>query len=83
MLQFLKNSISFSMCVGIIITFLSYVDDKINGLKIPDNSGPRKILGKYLRLFIISSLVIYLMLSFYYIPKKIFKEIIDPSPAPF
>ena len=75
MFGFLKNSIALALFAGFLITLFSVMDSKIN--KNP------KSKSEFVRLFIISSLVTYCLLPFYYIPKKIFKEIIDVSPPKF
>ena len=64
MLEFLKNSFILSLTIGFLITLIILIDSKIN--KNP------KSKSELVRLFIISSIVTYVLLPFYHIPKTIF-----------
>jgi len=46
-------------------------------------SKNEKTKGEYCRIFIVSSLIFAILLPYYHIPKRIFKENIIPGPAPF
>ena len=75
MLQFLKSSFMLAIIAGLLITIISVIDSKINKTS--------KSKSEYVRLFIISSIVVYCLLPFYHVPKAILKEIIDTNPPKF
>ena len=75
-INLLKNPIILALICGILVTLYLYVDSSLI-------TKQQKSRGEYVRNFIISSSIFAILLPFYYIPKRIFKEEITPGPAPF
>jgi hypothetical protein len=75
-LDFLKNPIILALIGGLLVSLYTYVDSRMI-------SKNEKTKGEYCRVFIVSSLIFAILLPYYHIPKRIFKENIIPGPAPF
>ena len=75
-INLLKNPIILALICGILVTLYLYVDSSLI-TKQP------KSRAEYIRNFIISSGIFAILLPFYHIPKRIFKEEVTPGPAPF
>ena len=76
--KYLGNPYLLSLFSSILITLYVYIDWKLNNFEI-NNFDFLKII----RIFIISFLIMFILLPYYYIPKRIYKEIINVGPAPF
>ncbi len=72
----IKNPFMLSILGGILISLYSYIDNKFF-------TKHDKNVYDYTRIFVISSIVIGILLPYYHIPKRIFKEVISTGPAPF
>ena len=78
-LNYLHNPYIISIVGGLLITYYAYVDKITNSNKMVENY---KMYINHFKLFFVSSLIISLLLPYYHIPKRIFKEkiLIDDHP---
>jgi hypothetical protein len=72
----LKNPIVLALVGGLLVTLYLYVDNCLIEKKEKSKLG-------YCRLLILSSALFAVLLPYYHVPKRIFKEDIVPGPAPF
>ena len=72
----LKNPIVLAIIGGLLVTLYLYVDTTLIEKKEKSKFG-------YARVLFISSGLFAILLPYYHIPKRIFKEEIVPGPAPF
>ena len=75
-LDFLKNPIILAIIGGLLVSLYTYIDSRII-------SKEQRKKAEYLRIFVVSSIIFAILLPYYHIPKRIFKENIIPGPAPF
>jgi len=75
-LNFFKNPIILAIIGGLLVSLYTYIDDRII-------SKEQRKKAEYLRILIVSSIIFAILLPYYHIPKRIFKENIIPGPAPF
>ena len=72
----LKNPIVLAIIGGLLVTLYRYVDTTLIDKKEKSKVG-------YARVFIVASGLFAVLLPYYHVPKRIFKEEIVPGPAPF
>jgi hypothetical protein len=72
----LKNPIVLAIIGGLLVTLYLYVDTTLIDKKEKSKIG-------YLRVFAVTSALFAVLLPYYHVPKRIFKEDIIPGPAPF
>jgi len=72
----LKNPIVLAIICGLLVTLYLYVDTTLIDKKEKSKIG-------YLRVFAVASALFAVLLPYYHVPKRIFKEDIVPGPAPF
>ena len=74
--DFLKNPIILAIIGGLLVSLYTYIDSCMI-------SKEQRKKAEYFRIFIVSSIIFAILLPYYHIPKRIFKENIIPGPAPF